>query len=1059
MSAIEDRAGNRVVRYAICLTALLVFGASFPSARHVLWPLAALSALVAMGLGPAMGSRPTKWRAARRRAWWAAAGLLAVDAAVVAALAWSGRAHPPTFGSYSDVYDVVAYLSTAVAVLLVISGRVRRATWLGEVDFLVLFTTLTALIWTLLLLLLARGSSDGSSWAGTLVAYVFFDALVLVILGRELRRGRPPLPLRLWLLAAGAQAMMSALIGALVVHETGDRLPEGWLPAMRLLWLAGLAVLGGYAITPAAEAETSEGPTVDTDQASGRTSALHRPTAATATLLAVALLGPPLEIAHSGLANVVTLCLVAMVFLLLREARRRARAQEAIRSTAVVLAGAPDTSLILSSTLAAADFCTTGRHAGIVVCANGPEGPSASATVPADEQAAERVEGEPRPAARVDLALSGQPHLTVLAPGQSADAAQFALGVVGEETELAASRGQLELLAAQAGHALDRVRLTAERSRRASEAHFRTLVRNAADVIMIVDGVGAIRFASPSARSLLGEADLSHATVLDVFGPANAEVVRHRLARAYDSAQDPAPEYWTLRRDGRRALELEVRFADLRTDPTVGGLVLTIRDVTEQHELQRELKHLAFHDVLTGLGNGIRFAAQIEAAIADAARPVGGRADGAVVLIAEIDDVWDVHNLRGPRTVDRVLIALARRLGGLTDAAARMGGAIFAALAVPAEHGCRDAGALARYLQQELSEPLDLGTESVSVHVSVGAVPAAGLGDADDALSRAGLALAGAKRDGRRAWRVYQPTMLDAALDRAALNGELAAAVAGESLAVHYQPIVDLRTGTVGGFEALARWQHPDRGAIPPGRFIPLAEETGLIVPLGRWALRRAAADLARMRESTHPARQVRVTVNVSPLQLTEPDFPAEVAAILDEAGVPAGALCLEITENSMLDQSGRTLEVLRELKAMGLSLAIDDFGTGHSALSYLPDLPFDMLKVDRSFITTIATSPSRAEVVRGIVRIAGAVGMRVVAEGIETDKQQDLLVDASCHYGQGYFYSRPVPMDQALLLLDRTWPTAAAVNGHTQRDRATSAHNGTPPPPRRDSRPIVGLA
>jgi EAL domain-containing protein (putative c-di-GMP-specific phosphodiesterase class I) len=331
-------------------------------------------------------------------------------------------------------------------------------------------------------------------------------------------------------------------------------------------------------------------------------------------------------------------------------------------------------------------------------------------------------------------------------------------------------------------------------------------------------------------------------------------------------------------------------------------------------------------------------------------------------------------------------------------------------------------------------------------------VAVAGLADADEAVSRAGLALAGAKADARRPWRAYQPTMLDAALDRAALHGDLAAALARDGLSVHYQPIVDLTGGTVAGFEALARWQHPERGAIPPSRFVALAEETGLIVPLGRSVLRRAAADLARMRALPGTAGKLQVAVNVSPLQLCEPDFPAEVAAVIEEAGVPAEALCLEITESSVLDQSGRTLEVLRELKSLGVSLAIDDFGTGHSALSYLPDLPFDSLKIDRSFVTTIATSPVRAEVVRGIVRIAGAVGMRVVAEGIETAPQQELLVDASCHFGQGFLYSTPVPMEQAALLLGRSWPTAAQL-----RHGWPARQNG--PAPARHRHPIAGAA
>lgn len=1082
MSATEDQAGSRVIRYSICLTALLLTGALIASARHALWAAAALFALVAMAAGPALSRSP------RRRAWWAATGLLALDAVATVVIIGLDGGRSPSFGALAPVLNVLAYLTTAVAVMLVIFGRVRRATWLGEVDFLVLFTTLTALTWTLVVLLLVHRSAD--SWLLMLGTYLAVDVLVLAVLAREVLRAEPAPPARVWLLATGAQLAMIGMVGALTLHQDSGVLPPGWMPAMRALWLVGVAILGGYAVLPprreqaaqeAQEArEAAAGPArepVPAPTPAAYLGALHRPTPATVALLAVALLGPPLEIARPDLADLVTLCLMAMVFLLLRDARRRAHAEETIRSTAVELAGAQDTAVILAATLAGTGACLPGHRAEVVVCANGPQGPLATASTRRDREAAALATDMTSPAARVDRVLAGRPHLTVVSPGQSPQAAQIALGAVGEGPELTGQLGVLELLAAQASHALDRVRLSAERNRRAGEAQFRTLVRNAADVIMIVSARGAVRFASPSARGLLGIPDATGAFVEDVFGPVNARVVRLRLARTYAATEDPVPEYWTLERDEGRPLELEVRFADLRTDPTVGGLVLTIRDVTEQHRLQRELEYLAFHDALTGLGNGLRFGAQVEAELAQDTRIASCRT---VVMVAEIDDFWNLINLRGRAAADRVLVGLARRLEAMADGAARLSGATFAALAVPADHGCRDAASLARRLQQELSRPLDLGTESVSAQVSVGAVGVAGLADADEAQRRAGLALTEAKTDRCRPWRVYQPSMLDAAVDRAALHGDLAAALAGEAadlgavrdgldpgpglpgeglpgpglpgegLAVHYQPIVDLASGTVSGFEALARWRHPERGSIPPSRFVALAEETGLIVPLGRWALRRAVADLACLRALTRGSSGLRMAVNVSPLQLSEPDFPSEVAAVIEESGVPAEALCLEITESSVLDQSGRTLDVLRELKAMGLSLAIDDFGTGHSALSYLPDLPFDSLKIDRSFITTIATSPSRAEIVRGIVRIAGAVGMRVVAEGIEAGRQQDLLVEASCDYGQGYLYSMPVPVEEAKALLDRNWPTATA----TQLGRLAGQLAAEPA-----RRPIAGVA
>jgi EAL domain-containing protein (putative c-di-GMP-specific phosphodiesterase class I) len=406
-----------------------------------------------------------------------------------------------------------------------------------------------------------------------------------------------------------------------------------------------------------------------------------------------------------------------------------------------------------------------------------------------------------------------------------------------------------------------------------------------------------------------------------------------------------------------------------------------------------------------------------------------------------ISNLWEINNLRGLRTLDRVTVAIARRLETLSGCTARVTGAVFGAVASPTEYGCANAAAYAKWLQSELSRPLDLGSEVVTAEVAVGAAPLAEATDAHEVLSHAGLAMTEAEGDRRRPWRAYQPTMLNAALSRVALRGDLSAALAQDGLRLHYQPVVDLGSGEVVAFEALSRWQHPRQGAIPPDRFVPLAEETGLIVPLGSWALRQAMTDLAHLRTLTAPGRQLRIAVNVSALQLAEPDFPAEVAAVLEAAGVPAQALCLEITESSVLDETGRTLETLRTLKELGLSLAIDDFGTGHSALSYLPDLPFDLLKVDRSFITTIDTSPARAEVVRGIVSIAGAIGMRVVAEGIEQSGQERLLVEACCHYGQGFLYSRPVPLAGAIKLLERAGPVlTTAARSRSASPRAASS-------------------
>lgn len=1039
MSHIEDRLLRRIIRYGICLTALLLTGALSSSARLITWPAAAVLALAAVCLGPAMNSSKRRW------AWLTSTGLFMINAGWIIATTVN-HGHSLVSGSLATGKVITAYLVTAIAVMLTITGRIRRSTWLGDVDLLVLLVTLTALIWTQLVLLLTQDSAHADSWLSMMAAYAACDVLVLVALRRELRRDRAAPPLRIWLLAAGAQMLLLAVIGFVVAHHGAHGLPTGWLTAMRLLWLTGLAVLGLFAIMPAAVPD--EAPAADskpaTWSATYSSAPLGRPTLATMTLLVIGLLGPPLEIARPGFANLVMLLLIATVGLLIRDARRRSKSDEAIRSIAVALAGSPDAARVLASTMVAVESCPSARrNGGIVICANGPDGPSATATLAADKEAADLATDDARPVARVHRVLGTRPHVTIVPPGQTADTAQLAIGVVGELSALATGRGPLELLAAQANHALDRVRLTSERSRRASEAQFQTLVRNAADVIMIVGGSGAVRFASQSARDLFGELDHSRATAEDVFGDVNAQAVRHRLALPYDETDDQIPEYWTVER-AQGLVELEVRFADLRQDPTVRGMVLTVRDVTEQKRMQRELEYLAFHDALTDIGNSHQFVAQIEASLAEPRSAAPGEAP--VVALLQINNLWDINNLRGLDILNKVTVALARRLETLTGAPARITGAVFGALAVPTDCGCHDAESLARRLQMELSRPVEVDTELVTPEVIVGAVPLVAIANPHDAISRAGLAMAEAKADRRRPWRAYQPSMSERAVSRFALRKDLSTALAANGLKLHYQPVVDLRTGTVVAFEALSRWQHPLQGAIPPTAFVPLAEETGLIVPLGRWALRQAVADLGQLR-SLVAGREcpLRVAVNVSALQLAEPDFTADVAAALEANDVPADSLCLEITESSVIDGTGRTLDVLRELKSMGVALAIDDFGTGHSALSYLPDLPFDVLKVDKSFIDTIDTSDARAEVVRGIVGIAKAVGMRVVAEGIESSQQERLLMDASCHYGQGYLYSRPVPLAKAMTVLSQ-----GARPPHARLTGVNGNHY---------ARPIIGLA
>jgi|GEM_PF-2267856 len=573
------------------------------------------------------------------------------------------------------------------------------------------------------------------------------------------------------------------------------------------------------------------------------------------------------------------------------------------------------------------------------------------------------------------------------------------------------------LLLSQAEHRIQNERtIRAATVAQAAEQYFRTLVANASDMILTIDQDGRFGYASPSATALTAGHDPESADLERILGPDNAQDVRKLLRTTRGHGSVTSPLHWRLT-VGETTVEADVRIADLRADPRVGALVVTMRDVTAPARLHRQLRRLAFYDNLTGLGTRAGFVQRY----AESAAPPGA---APLVFAVDIDGFTELNQLHGRAAGDGVLVAVAARLARVQGYAARLSGGRFALLIgrdSPADGQDWDVEAQARMLQEAVSGPVDLEAARITVSVNVGAADTAGVRDADEALEQAGLAEAEARRDRHRRWRAYRPAMLEAVRERDGLRRDLAAAIAQDELCVHYQPFVELSTGRVVGFEALARWHHRERGLLAPDDFIPLAEDTGLIGPLGNWILRRAVRDTAALR-CLPGGDQLYIAVNISAQQLADPRFADEVATTLETAGLPPGALGLEVVESSVLDRAG-DIAVLRALRATGIVLAIDDFGTGNSALSYLIDLPFETLKIDRSFVTGISGDPRRVGLVRAIVGIAESLGLTVVAEGIETEADRAVLAAAGCRFGQGYLFSPPVPLAQAQALVERTWP------------------------------------
>jgi diguanylate cyclase (GGDEF)-like protein/PAS domain S-box-containing protein len=574
-----------------------------------------------------------------------------------------------------------------------------------------------------------------------------------------------------------------------------------------------------------------------------------------------------------------------------------------------------------------------------------------------------------------------------------------------------------EVLAHQGALAVERIALSLEVIRQRSEAYFRTLVQDTSDAILIVADDGLVRYATPSAASIFGEIGTAGVYLWELVADSQRDTIIKALARLRRSASSPSSiEDWEIIRRDQRCVQVQVRASDLRHDHTVAGLVLTLRDVTEQRQLEAELKHRAFHDALTGLPNRLLFQDRAAHALNRAKRD--GTTTG--VLFVDLDDFKMTNDTMGHSVGDELLVAAAIRLSAVireSDTAARLGGDEFALLV---EHLADPAAveAFAERVVRAFGDAFDLADGSVITTATVGVATTEDSADVDELLRHADLALYNAKSSGKRQWRRYAPVFSAGMIRRREVQAALEKAVSTSAFTLAYQPIVTLTSGAIAGFEALVRWPHPEWGMMQPDQFIELAEETGHIVPLGSWVLGQAATELVRWRPRGDGRPPLYASVNVSARQFRDPGFVDGVRQVLTRTGLSPSSLMLELTETVLLRQDERLLADLVELKTIGVKLAIDDFGTGYSSLSYLRELPIDVLKIDKSFVDGIAVSEQRLALVEGIIGIAKTLHLDVIAEGIETEVQRDLLVSMGCQYGQGYLLAMPVAADQAETLV-----------------------------------------
>ena len=441
-----------------------------------------------------------------------------------------------------------------------------------------------------------------------------------------------------------------------------------------------------------------------------------------------------------------------------------------------------------------------------------------------------------------------------------------------------------------------------------------------------------------------------------------------------------------------------------------GGWVATIEDVTERRRADEKIAHLAHYDGLTDLPNRILFRERLEQSL-KAIRP----GEQLAVLYIDIDEFKSVNDALGHPIGDELLKGVAERLRGClkeTDVAARLGGDEFAVI----QTAIKDRSETTRLVDEihsAIRQPLECMGHLITTDASIGIALAPGDGvDLDQLLKNADLALYGAKGDGRRTYRFFEAGMDQRARARRSLELELRQAISDGSLETYYQPVVNIEDGKISSCEALLRWRHPERGMISPAEFIPIAEDSGLINQLGLWVLNTACAEAA-----TWPDH-VRVAVNVSPVQFRSQALALNVAAALAACGLPASRLELEITEAVLIRDDEAALDMLHQLRKLGVRIALDDFGTGYSSLSYLQRFPFDKIKIDRSFIKDIAGPGASSSIVQAVVNIAAASDMTTTAEGVETEQQRNLLYILGCTEMQGYLFSPAIPAAEVRRLL-----------------------------------------